>query len=114
VGELVGKVLAEEHTDMPRPAVAWLAQQLMQVGGSPSEPTLAMASATRIGLRAATATGSEAGDARVGSIELAIPRLRSGSRFCHGLYEQVPAFRERPLDGAYSYLWLDAERAGAG
>jgi putative transposase len=96
----------------------------------------------------------------VGSIELAIPRLRSGSYFpsfleprrrseqalvavvqeayvngvstrkvdrvvealglagvskdavsrsCRGLDEQVTAFRERPLDGRYPYLWLDAK-----
>jgi putative transposase len=97
---------------------------------------------------------------RVGSIELAIPRLRSGSyfpsfleprrrseqalvavvqeayvngvstrkvdrlvealglagvskdqvsRLCRGLDEQVTAFRERPLEAAYPYLWLDAK-----
>ncbi len=28
---------------------------------------------------------------------------------CRGLDEQVTAFRERPLDGAYPYLWLDAK-----
>jgi hypothetical protein len=27
VGELVGKVLADEHTDLLRQAVVWLAQQ---------------------------------------------------------------------------------------
>ena len=32
-----------------------------------------------------------------------------GSRLCRGLDEQVTAFRERPLDGAYPYLWLDAK-----
>ena len=30
------------------------------------------------------------------------------SRLCRGLDEQVSVFRERPLDGAYPYLWLDA------
>ena len=40
------------------------------------------------------------------------------SRLCRGLDEQVAIFRERPLEGAYPYLWLDAkvervrERAG--
>jgi putative transposase len=99
-------------------------------------------------------------DTRVGSIELAIPKLRAGSyfpsfleprrrseqalvavvqeayvsgvstrkvdrlvealglagvskdqvsRLCHGLDEQVQAFRERPLESAYPYLWLDAK-----
>jgi len=39
------------------------------------------------------------------------------SRLCGGLDEQVTAFRERPLDSSYPYLWLDAKvekvRAGS-
>ena len=31
------------------------------------------------------------------------------SRMCRGLDEQVQAFRARPLEGAYPYLWLDAK-----
>jgi putative transposase len=31
------------------------------------------------------------------------------SRLCRGLDEQVQVFRERPLQGAYPYLWLDAK-----
>jgi transposase-like protein len=31
------------------------------------------------------------------------------SRLCRGLDEQVAAFRERPLEGQYPYLWLDAK-----
>jgi putative transposase len=31
------------------------------------------------------------------------------SRLCRGLDEQVRAFRERPLEGRYPYLWLDAK-----
>jgi putative transposase len=31
------------------------------------------------------------------------------SRLCARLDEHVTAFRERPLDGAYPYLWLDAK-----
>ncbi len=31
------------------------------------------------------------------------------SRMCAGLDEQVGAFRSRPLDGSYPYLWLDAK-----
>src|SRR5206468_4894108 len=31
------------------------------------------------------------------------------SRMCRGLDEQVDAFRNRPLEGAYPYLWLDAK-----
>ena len=31
------------------------------------------------------------------------------SRLCRGLDEQVRFFRERPLEGAYPYLWLDGK-----
>ena len=31
------------------------------------------------------------------------------SRICEGLDEQVTAFRDRPLEGRYPYLWLDAK-----
>lgn len=31
------------------------------------------------------------------------------SAICRGLDEQVEAFRSRPLEGAYPYLWLDAK-----
>jgi putative transposase len=31
------------------------------------------------------------------------------SSICRGLDERVTAFRERPLEGAYPYLWLDAK-----
>jgi putative transposase len=31
------------------------------------------------------------------------------SRICQGLDEQVDAFRNRPLEGSYPYLWLDAK-----
>ena len=31
------------------------------------------------------------------------------SRICAGLAEQVEAFRSRPLEGRYPYLWLDAK-----
>ena len=31
------------------------------------------------------------------------------SRICQGLDEQVDAFRDRPLEGRYPYLWLDAK-----
>jgi putative transposase len=31
------------------------------------------------------------------------------SRICQGLDEQVNAFRNRPLEGRYPYLWLDAK-----
>ncbi len=31
------------------------------------------------------------------------------SRLCRSLAERVEAFRERPLEGAFPYLWLDAK-----
>jgi putative transposase len=31
------------------------------------------------------------------------------SRLCKGLDEQVQVFRERPLEGRYPYLWLEAK-----
>ena len=31
------------------------------------------------------------------------------SRMCRGLDEQVELFRNRPLDGEYPYLWVDAK-----
>jgi putative transposase len=31
------------------------------------------------------------------------------SRLCRSLDEQVRIFRERPLEGRYPYLWLDAK-----
>jgi transposase-like protein len=32
-----------------------------------------------------------------------------GYLLCAGLDEQVDAFRNRPLEGRYGYLWLDAK-----
>jgi putative transposase len=159
VQELLGKVLADEHADLLRQAVVWLAQELMEA--EVSQATGA-GYGERRGDRTARRNGyrERAWDTRVGSIELAIPRLRSGSyfpsfleprrrseqalvavvqeayvngvstrkvdrlvealglaggskdtvsRLCCGLDEQVTAFRERPLDGRYPYLWLDAK-----
>jgi putative transposase len=133
VSESAGKMLTGEHADVVREAVR-LAQ--------------------RNGYR------QRQWDTRVGSLELAIPRLRSGSyfpsfleprwrseqalvavvaeayvngvstrkverlvaqlgiesmsrstvsRLCKTLDEQVRIFRERPLEGRYPYLWLDAK-----
>jgi putative transposase len=159
VQELLGKVLVDKHDDVLREAVVWLAHQLMEV-----EVTAAAGAGygERSGDRVARRNGyRERGwDTRVGSIELAIPKLRAGSyfpsfleprrrseqalvavvqeayvngvstrkvdrlvealglagvskdqvsRLCQGLDEQVAAFRERPLEGAYPYLWLDAK-----
>jgi len=159
VGELVGKVLADEHADVLRQAVVWLAQELMEAEVS---QRAGAGYGERSGGRVARRNGyrERAWDTRVGSIELAIPKPRSGSyfpsfleprrrseqalvavvqeayvngvstrkvdrlvealglagvskdqvsRLCGGLDEQVQAFRERPLEVAYPYLWLDAK-----
>ena len=43
--------------------------------------------------------------------QLSLPHLSKDqvSRLCRGLDEQVGVFGERPLEGAYPYLWLDAK-----
>ena len=155
--ELVGKLMSAEHADLLREGVAWLCAELMeaevaaQIGAAHGER-----SAERITNR--NGYRPRGFDTRVGEIELAIPKLRSGSyfpsfleprtrgeqalvavvqeayvnstrkvdrlvqqlglagmskstvsRLCQGLDEQVRAFRERPLEGRYPYLWLDAK-----
>ena len=76
VQELLGKVLADEHADVLRQAVVWLAQELM-------EAEVSQAAGAAYGERVARRNGyrERAWDTRVGSIELAIPKLRSGSYF---------------------------------
>jgi putative transposase len=78
VQDLVGKVLADEHADVLRQAVVWLAQQLMEAEVSQAAGA---GYGERSGERVARRNGypERAWDTRVGSIELAIPRLRSGS-----------------------------------
>jgi transposase-like protein len=80
VQELLGKVLADQHADVLRQAVVWLAQELMeaevsQVAGAGYGERSAERVARRNGYR------ERAWDTRVGSIELAIPKLRAGSYF---------------------------------
>src|SRR5215207_6897169 len=155
------KLLQDEHADVLRESVAWMAAQLMnaevsaRIGAELGERSLERTT-HRNGYR------SRDWDTRVGSIELAIPRLRQGSyfpsfleprrraeqalvavvqeayvngvstrkvdrlveqmglhqlskdqvsRLFRGLDEQVRVFRERPLEGAYPYLWVDAKVA---
>src|SRR5829696_684087 len=157
--QLADKLLQDEHADVLRESVAWMAAQLMnaevraRIGADLGERSLERTT-HRNGYR------SRDWDTRVGSIELAIPRLRQGSyfpsfleprrraeqalvavvqeayvngvstrkvdrlveqmglhqlskdqvsRLCRGLDEQVRVFRERPLEGAYPYLWVDAK-----
>jgi putative transposase len=80
VQELLGKVLADEHADVLRQAVCWLAQELMEAEVSQAAGA---GYGERSGDRVARRNGyrERAWDTRVGSIELAIPRLRSGSYF---------------------------------
>jgi putative transposase len=47
-------------------------------------------------------------DQLVESLGLRVSRSEV-SRICQGLDEQVEAFRNRPLEGRYPYLWLDAK-----
>jgi transposase-like protein len=158
--DLVDKLLTSEHADVLRESVAWLVGELMEaeVGGL---------TGAELGERAPDRRQTQRNgyrqrrwDTRVGKLELAIPKLRTGSyfpsflelrrraeqalvavvqeaysngistrkvdrlveqlglrgmtkdtvsRLCRGLDEQVSVFCERPLAGAYPYLWLDAK-----
>lgn len=156
---VVAKALIDEHSDFLRESVAMIAAEIMeaeierQIGAGKGEVTEAR-STHRNGYR------QRPWATRVGEIELAVPRKRSGesyfpsfleprkrsekallgvvmeayvngvstrkvdhlvselgirmskdqvSRICRELDEQVEAFRARPLEGAYPYLWLDAK-----
>jgi putative transposase len=158
--DLVDKLLASEHADVLRQSVAWLVTELMEAevgeltGAELGERVPDRRQTQRNGYR------QRRWDTRVGELELAIPKLRTGSyfpsfleprrraeqalvavvqeayvngistrkvdrlveqlglrgmskdqvsRLCRGLDEQVTVFRERPLAGAYPYLWLDAK-----
>lgn len=158
--DAVREVLASEHADVLRESVAVMVRELMELevaqlaGAELGERAPGRRQAQRNGYR------ERRWDTRVGEIELAIPRLRTGSylpsfleprrraeqalvavvqeayvngvstrkvdrlveqmglrglskdqvsRMCRGLDEQVQAFRQRPLEGAYPYLWLDAK-----
>ncbi|NLG65088.1 MAG: IS256 family transposase [Actinobacteria bacterium] len=157
--ELVRKLMGDEHADVLRETLAWFVGELMeaevaeQIGAVRHEKSPERVT-HRNGYR------ERSWQTRAGEIELAIPRLRSGSyfpsfleprsrseqalvavvqeayvngvstrkvdrlvtqlglsgisrsavsRLCAGLDEQVRCFRERPLEGAYPYLWLDAK-----
>lgn len=156
---VVAKALIEEHSDFLRESVAMIAGEIMeaeiarQIGAGKGEVSEGR-STHRNGYR------PRPWATRVGEIELAVPRKRSGesyfpsfleprkrsekallgvvmeayvngvstrkvdhlvselgirmskdqvSRICGELDGQVEAFRARPLEGAYPYLWLDAK-----
>ena len=160
IEEVVRKVMVDEHADVLRESVRLVAQQLMEsgvtelVGAGHGERNPAGRLTQRNGYR------PREWHTRVGVIDLAIPKLRTGSyfphsmleprkrgeqallsvvqqayvcgvstrrvdqlvetlglrvsksevsRICELLDEQVEAFRSRPLEGEYSYLWLDAK-----
>src|SRR6188472_2392424 len=159
IEEVVRKVLVDEHADVLRESVRWLAGQLMEVevseliGAEHGERRPADRVTHRNGYR------QRRWDTRAGEIELQIPKIRRGSyfpsflqprkrseqallsvvqqayvcgvstrrvdqlveslglrvsrsevsRICAGLDEQVEAFRTRPLEGRYVYLFLDAK-----
>jgi putative transposase len=158
--EVVAKTLIAEHGDFLREAVAMVAAQLMEaeiageIGASRGERSADRAT-HRNGYR------ERLWETRVGEIELAVPRKRSGAAYfpsfleprrpceqaivsvvmeayvngvstrkvdrlveqlgissmskdrvsalCRELDERVDAFRNRPLEGAFPYLWLDAK-----
>ena len=159
--QALDKVMASEHADVIRESVRFMVDALMEaevaemIGAEFGERAPERRSSQRNGYR------ERVWDTRVGAIELAIPKLRSGpgylpsfleprrraeqalvavvqeayvngvstrkvdrvveqlgvrmskdqvSALCRRLDEQVTAFRERPLEGAYPYLWLDAKQ----
>src|SRR3954468_11520622 len=160
IEEVVRKVMVDEHADVLRESVRLVAQQLME-----SEVTELVGAAhgeRNPGGRLTQRNGHRPREwhTRVGVIDLAIPKLRTGSYFPHSLLEprkrgeqallsvvqqayvcgvstrrvdqlvetlglrvsksevsricelldeQVEAFRGRPLEGEYPYLWLDAK-----
>jgi putative transposase len=158
--EVVAKTLIAEHSDFLVEAVAMVAAELIEaeiaaeIGAGRGERSADRAT-HRNGYR------ERLWETRVGEIELAVPRKRSGAAYfpsfleprrpceraivsvvmeayvngvstrkvdrlveqlgisgmskdrvsalCRGLDERVGAFRERPLEGSFPYLWLDAK-----
>ena len=157
--EFLSKLLADEHADVLREGLAWFVGELMESEvASQAGAALHEKSPQRLARR--NGYRERLWQTRVGDLELAIPRLRSGSyfpsfleprrrseqalvavvaeayvngvstrkverlvaqlgiesmsrstvsRLCRTLDEQVRIFRERPLEGRYPYLWLDAK-----
>ena len=156
--EALGKIMESEHADLLRESVALVVREVMELeaserAGAERYERSSERSTYRNGYR------QREWDTRVGTIELAIPKLRQGSylpsflnarkrseqallavvmeaytngvstrkverlveqmgvesmsksqvsRICQALDERVEVFRNRPLEGAYPYLWLDA------
>ena len=158
--DVVAKAMSGEHGDLLRDAVAMIVRELM-------EAEVAQLTGADRGERAEgrvtqlNGYRQRAWETRVGEVDLAIPRTRSGpsyfpsfleprrrceqaivavvmeayvngvstrkvdrlveqlgiqamskdrvSRLCRELDEHVEQFRQRPLEGAHPYLWLDAK-----
>jgi putative transposase len=81
VEEVVRKVLVDEHADVVRESVRWLAQELMEVevseliGAEHGERRPENRATRRIGYR------PRRWDTRAGEIELQIAKIRQGSYF---------------------------------
>lgn len=161
VADVVAQVRDGRLEDFVREAVVLVARELMEgeisaeIGAELGEVAPEARCTHRNGYR------PRAWETRVGALELAIPKKRSGSGYfpsflearrpaeqaivavvmeayvngvstrkvdrlveqlgisgmtkdrvsviCRGLDERVAAFRDRPLEGAYPYLWLDAK-----
>jgi len=158
--ELVAKVMAGEHGDFVREAVALIAHELMEAEVS-AEVGAELGEVSPVRVTHRNGYRPRSWETRVGEIELLIPRKRQGpayfpsfleprrrseqaivavvleayvngvstrkvdrlveqlgiagmtkdrvSALCRALDEHVAIFRERPLEGAYPYLWLDAK-----
>jgi transposase-like protein len=158
--DVVAGVLAGEHGDFVREAVAIVARELMEAEVS-VEVGAELGEVSEGRLTHRNGYRPRGWETRVGEIELLIPRKRQGpayfpsfleprrrseqaivavvmeayvngvstrkvdrlveqlgisgmtkdrvSALCRGLDDQVRVFRERPLEGDYPYLWLDAK-----
>lgn len=87
--DVVAKVMAGEHGDFARDAVALVARELM-------EAYVNSVSTRKV-------------DRLVEQLGIAGMTKDRVSALCRALDEQVRIFRERPLGGSYPYLWLDAK-----
>ena len=156
--DALGKILESEHADLLRESVALVVREVMELEAAEHAGAERY---ERSGERLTYRNGYRPREwaTRVGTIELAIPKLRQGSylpsflnarkrseqallgvvmeaytngvstrkverlveqlgvesmsksqvsRICAALDERVEIFRNRPLEGAYPYLWLDA------
>src|SRR5918995_1279890 len=83
--EVVGYLLEEDGADFLRESLRWVVQEAYVAGVSTRKV-----------------------DQVVESLGLRVSRSEV-SRVCEGLDEQVEAFRSRPLEGAYPYLFVDAK-----